>query len=63
MNVFKTLDAKVTPVTAYQFIRNCGNRMVAETADSRISLVMEIWEKLRSKGTFVSCIHVKHDKI
>ena len=50
---FSTLDARITPVTAYQFIRNCGSKMSAEAAESRISLVMEIWEKLKEKGTYL----------
>jgi len=50
-------DARITPVTAYQFIRNCGSKMSAEAAESRISLVMEIWEKLKEKGVELETTH------
>ncbi len=43
-------DAVITPVTAYQFIRNCGNRMSAESPENRIQLVKEIWQTLKDKG-------------
>eukprot|EP00794_Sanderia_malayensis_P017344 gene17344-19076_t len=50
-------DAAITPVTAYQFIRNCGNKMSAESPENRINLVNEIWHRLKTKGITLETIH------
>eukprot|EP00795_Rhopilema_esculentum_P013565 gene13565-4453_t len=50
-------DVNVTPVTAYQFIRNCGNKMSQEPPESRIALALEFWGKLKDKGVLLETTH------
>ena len=37
-------------MTAYQFIRNCGNKMSVEPPENRTALAQEIWNTLKERG-------------
>ena len=53
---FVTLEGQLTPLQAYQVIRNCGSQLLYERPEKRVELAHYMWDKIIETGKYCNCL-------
>ena len=57
---YNFLEGQLTPLQAYQVIRNCGTQLKYERPAKRIELAHYMWDKIVETGNYNSIYSVQY---